>query len=183
MDNRGSLRRGLEFESAVKYNFGRYDAEDQVAGAEWLIKEGLAKAEHIGLYGWSYGGYLSAMALCRFPEMFRCGVAGAPVSSWDGYDSFYTEKYMGMPDENKTGYWFGSVMNHVGKMKGKLLLVHGLIDENVHFRHTARLLNALVAARKPYELLLFPDARHMPRPLKDRLYMEQRIWDFIQTAL
>lgn len=183
MDNRGSSRRGVAFEAAMKYNFGRFDAEDQVAGTEWLIKEGLAKADHIGLYGWSYGGYLSAITLSRFPDVFRCAVSGAPVTSWDGYDSFYTEKYMGMPDENKSGYSFGAVMNHVGNLKGKLLLVHGLIDENVHFRHTARLVNALVGARKVYELLIFPDARHMPRPLKDRLYMEERIWDFIQRSL
>lgn len=183
MDNRGSSRRGLAFEAAMKHNFGRFDAEDQVDGAEWLIKEGLAKASNIGLYGWSYGGYLSAMALSRFPDVFKCAISGAPVTSWDGYDSFYTEKYMGKPDENKSGYSFGSVMNHVGKLNGKLLLVHGLIDENVHFRHTARLLNALIGARKVYELLIFPDARHMPRPLKDRLYMEERIWDFIQRSL
>lgn len=183
MDNRGSSRRGLAFEGAMKHNFGRFDAEDQVAGAEWLIKEGLAKPGDIGVYGWSYGGYLSAMCLSRFPDVFKCAVSGAPVTSWDGYDSFYTEKYMGMPDDNKSGYSYGSVMTHVGKLKGKLLLVHGLIDENVHFRHTARLLNALVGARKVYELLIFPDARHMPRPLKDRLYMEERIWDFIQRTL
>ncbi|XP_071706088.1 uncharacterized protein [Rutidosis leptorrhynchoides] len=187
MDNRGSSRRGLEFEGALKHNFGRFDVEDQVAGAEWLIKQGLAKAGHIGMCGWSYGGYLSAMSVSRFPEVFKCAVSGAPVSSWDGYDTFYTEKYMGKPDENKSGYSFGSLMNHVGNLKGnggkQLLLVHGLIDENVHFRHTARLLNALVAARKPYELLIFPDARHMPRPFKDRLYMEERIWDFIHTTL
>ncbi|KAD5961201.1 hypothetical protein E3N88_12674 [Mikania micrantha] len=183
MDNRGSSRRGLAFEGAIKHNFGRFDAEDQVAGAEWLMKEGLAKPGHIGLYGWSYGGYLSAISLSRFPDVFNCAVSGAPVTSWDGYDSFYTEKYMGMPDDNKTGYSYGSVMTHVGELKGKLLLIHGLIDENVHFRHTARLLNALVGARKVYELLIFPDARHMPRPHKDRLYMEERIWDFIHRSL
>lgn len=183
MDNRGSSRRGLAFEAAMKHNFGRFDAEDQLAGAEWLIKEGLAKSDHIGMYGWSYGGYLSAISLSRFPDIFKCAVSGAPVTSWDGYDTFYTEKYMGKPDENKSGYTFGSVMNHVGNLNGKLLLVHGLIDENVHFRHTARLLNALVGARKAYELLIFPDARHMPRPLKDRLYMEERMWDFIQRNL
>nr|XP_043632888.1 dipeptidyl aminopeptidase 4 [Erigeron canadensis] len=183
MDNRGSSRRGLAFEAALKHNFGRFDAEDQVSGAEWLIKEGLANSGHIGLYGWSYGGYLSAITLSRFPDVFKCAVSGAPVTSWDGYDSFYTEKYMGTPEENESGYSFGSVMNHVSKLDGKLLLVHGLIDENVHFRHTARLVNALVGARKGYELLIFPDARHMPRPLKDRLYMEERIWDFIQRSL
>lgn len=179
LDNRGSARRGLGFEGAVKHNFGRLDSEDQLAGAEWLIKQGLAKVGRIGLYGWSYGGYLSAMTLARFPDMFRCAMVGAPVTSWDGYDTFYTEKYMGLPSENRAGYEFGSVMQHVQNIKGKMLIVHGMIDENVHFRHTARLVNALVAAGKPYELLIFPDERHMPRRLRDRTYMEERIWEFI----
>ncbi|GAB4858467.1 hypothetical protein Ancab_009941 [Ancistrocladus abbreviatus] len=183
LDNRGSARRGLKFEGAVKYKFGQVDADDQLAGAEWLIKQGLAKAGHIGLYGWSYGGYLSAMALARFPDVFRCAVAGAPVTSWDGYDTFYTEKYMGLPSDNPQGYEFGSVMHHICNIKGRLLLVHGMIDENVHFKHTARLVNAIVAAGKPYELLIFPDERHMPRRLRDRVYMEERIWEFIERNL
>ncbi|KAL0358873.1 UNVERIFIED_CONTAM: Dipeptidyl aminopeptidase 4 [Sesamum angustifolium] len=183
MDNRGSARRGLKFEGAIKYNCGQIEAEDQLTGAEWLINHGLAQPGHIGLYGWSYGGYLSAMTLARFPEVFKCAVSGAPVTSWDGYDTFYTEKYMGLPSENESSYLHSSVMHHVDNMKGKLLLVHGMIDENVHFRHTARLVNALVAAGKPYELLIFPDERHMPRRLRDRTYMEDRIWDFIQRSL
>ncbi|KAK9266826.1 hypothetical protein L1049_001650 [Liquidambar formosana] len=183
LDNRGTARRGLKFEGSLKYNFGRVDAEDQLTGAEWLIKQGLAKSGQIGLYGWSYGGYLSAMTLARFPDVFRCAVSGAPVTSWDGYDTFYTEKYMGLPSENPAGYEYSSVMHHVHKIKGKLLLVHGMIDENVHFRHTARLVNAFVAAGKPYELLIFPDERHMPRGLRDRIYMEERIWEFIEKNL
>ncbi|XP_011006352.1 PREDICTED: dipeptidyl peptidase 9-like [Populus euphratica] len=183
LDNRGSARRGLKFEGALKGNPGCIDAEDQLTGAEWLIKEGLAKAGHIGLYGWSYGGYMSAMILARFPDVFCCAVSGAPVTTWDGYDTFYTEKYMGLPYENPAGYEYGSVMHHVHKLKGRLLLVHGMIDENVHFRHTARLVNALVAAGKPYELLIFPDERHMPRRHKDRIYMEERIWEFFERYL
>lgn len=183
MDNRGTARRGLKFEGALKHNCGHIDADDQLTGAEWLIKNGLAKHGHIGLYGWSYGGYLSSITLARFPEVFRCAVSGAPVTSWDGYDTFYTEKYMGLPAENPSGYLQSSVMHHVDKMRGKLLLVHGMIDENVHFRHTARLVNALVAAGKPYELLIFPDERHMPRRLRDRIYMEERIWEFIERNL
>lgn len=183
MDNRGTARRGLMFEGALKHNFGLVDADDQLTGAEWLQKQGLAKQGHIGLYGWSYGGYLSAMTLARYPEVFKCAVSGAPVTSWDGYDTFYTEKYMGLPSENPSAYREGSVMHHVDKIKGKLLLVHGMIDENVHFRHTARLINALVAAGKPYELLIFPDERHMPRRLRDRIYMEARIWEFIERNL
>ncbi|XP_010925938.1 uncharacterized protein [Elaeis guineensis] len=183
LDNRGTARRGLKFEGHLKHNIGRVDAEDQLTGAEWLIKQGLAKAGHIGLYGWSYGGFLSAMSLARFPGTFRCAVSGAPVTAWDGYDTFYTEKYMGLPTENPDAYEYGSIMHHVHKIKGKLLLVHGMIDENVHFRHTARLVNSLIAAGKPYELLLFPDERHMPRRLRDRVYMEERIWEFVERNL
>uniref|UniRef100_A0A1D1ZB44 Dipeptidyl peptidase 9 n=1 Tax=Anthurium amnicola TaxID=1678845 RepID=A0A1D1ZB44_9ARAE len=183
LDNRGTARRGLKFESFLKRKFGDVDAEDQLTGAEWLVKQGLAKAGHICLYGWSYGGYLSAMALARFPDTFCCAVSGAPVTAWDGYDTFYTEKYMGMPLDNEQYYRHSSIMHHVHKIKGKLLLVHGMIDENVHFRHTARLVNALIGATKPYDLLVFPDERHMPRRLKDRVYMEQRIWDFIERNL
>ncbi|KAK1302041.1 hypothetical protein QJS10_CPB12g00841 [Acorus calamus] len=183
LDNRGTARRGLKFEGVLKYNVGRTDADDQLTGAEWLIKKGLAIPTQIGLYGWSYGGFLSAMSLARFPDTFRCAVSGAPVTSWDGYDTFYTEKYMGTPFDYPTAYKNGSLMHHVHKMKGKLLLVHGMIDENVHFRHTARLVNALIAVGKPYELLVFPDERHMPRRLRERVYMEERIWEFIERNL
>lgn len=183
LDNRGTARRGLKFESSTKHKLGQIDADDQLTGAEWLVKQGLAKAGHIGLYGWSYGGYLSAMTLSRYSDFFKCAIAGAPVTSWDGYDTFYTEKYMGLPSENRSGYENGSVMNQVHKLKGRLLLVHGMIDENVHFRHTARLINALVTAGKPYELIIFPDERHMPRRHSDRVYMEERMWEFINRNL
>ncbi|PKA63946.1 putative glutamyl endopeptidase, chloroplastic [Apostasia shenzhenica] len=183
LDNRGTSRRGLKFESFLKNNIGRLDAEDQLTGAEWLIEQGLAKPGHIGIYGWSYGGFLSAMCLARFPDTFTCAASGAPVTAWDGYDTFYTEKYLGLPSENKEGYEYGSIMHHVGKLRGKLLLVHGMIDENVHFRHTARLINALIDAGKSYELLVFPNERHMPRRFRDRVYMEERIWEFFERSL
>lgn len=183
LDNRGSARRGLKFEGALKYNVGHIDVEDQETGVEWLIQQGLAKPDRIGLYGWSYGGYLASMTLARCPDTFCCAVAGAPVTAWDGYDTFYTEKYMGLPASNPAGYEYSSVMHHVSRIKGKLLLVHGMIDENVHFRHTARLVNAFIAAGKEYELLVFPDERHMPRRLRDRIYMEEQICNFIDRNL
>ena len=126
---------------------------------------------------------MSAMCLARAPETFRCAVAGAPVSAWDGYDTHYTERYMGLPQENVDGYRQSAVMTHVGGIRGDLMLVHGLLDENVHFRHTARLVSALVRARKRHELLLFPDERHMPRGEPDRVYMEERISDFLDRCL
>jgi dipeptidyl-peptidase 4 len=123
------------------------------------------------------------MSLARAPETFQVAVAGAPVTHWDGYDTHYTEHYMGTPESNPDGYRESSVMQHVAGMRGKLLLIHGLIDENVHFRHTARLVNALIREQKDYELLLFPDERHSPRAMKDRVYMERRIDRFLHDNL
>jgi dipeptidyl-peptidase-4 len=183
LDNRGSARRGLHFEGAVKHDFGRLEVQDQVDGVRWLVDQGLTDPDRVGIYGWSYGGYMGCMALALAPETFKAAVAGAPVTQWDGYDTHYTERYMGTPQSNPDGYRSSSPVNHVDKIKGHLMLVHGLIDENVHFRHTARFINALVGARKRYELLLFPDARHGPRKLADRVYMEEIIRDFFVENL
>jgi dipeptidyl-peptidase 4 len=183
LDNRGSAWRGLAFEGTIKGDMGNLEVKDQVDGVDWLVKQGLADPARVGVYGWSYGGYMAAMCLCRAPETFKLAVAGAPVTHWDGYDTFYTERYMGTPQDNPEGYQASNVMHHVEKMAGKLMLVHGLIDENVHFRHTARLINALIRAQKKYDLLVFPDERHMPRKLVDRVFMEEQIRDFIVVNL
>ena len=183
LDNRGSARRGLAFEGALRHDMGNIEIQDQVDGVHWLVEQGHTDPSRVGIYGWSYGGYLSAMALGRAPDTFQVAVAGAPVTHWDGYDTHYTERYMGTPQDNPSGYAISSVMHHVPHMRGDLLLVHGAIDENVHFRHTARLVNALNRERKSYELLMFPDERHMPRRLEDRVYMESQIRDFFTTHL
>ena len=177
MDNRGSARRGVAFEKAIKHNLGEVEVQDQVDGVRWLVKQGLANPDRVGIYGWSYGGYMAATCLMRTPETFKVAVAGAPVTHWDGYDTYYTERYMGTPQSNPDGYRLSSVVNHVENLKGNLLLIHGLIDENVHFRHTARLINVLIRARKSYDLLLFPDERHSPRRVEDRTFMEEQIRD------
>ncbi|KAJ0411190.1 hypothetical protein ATCC90586_008906 [Pythium insidiosum] len=185
VDNRGSFRRGSAFEGAIKHRMGTIEILDQQDGVAKLINEGLTHPERVGIYGWSYGGYMSAISLMKAPETFKLAVAGAPVTSWDGYDTCYTERYMSTPQLNPEGYRVGSVMEAVGNMQPsqKLLLVHGLIDENVHFRHTARLINALISTRKHYDLLLFPSERHSPRGLEDRIYMEQRIAEYVLTHL
>ncbi|EEC43107.1 predicted protein, partial [Phaeodactylum tricornutum CCAP 1055/1] len=182
-DNRGSSRRGLAFESAISRRLGRLEVLDQVAAVRQLAARGVADPNRVGIYGWSYGGYLSAMCLCRAPDVFHAAVAGAPVTSWDGYDTHYTERYMGLPSDNPAGYRESALFEHIPNMSGSLLMIHGLIDENVHFRHTARLINKLVASGKSYELCIFPDERHSPRRLRDRIYMEQRIGDFFVERL
>ncbi|WP_157595960.1 S9 family peptidase [Plesiocystis pacifica] len=185
LDNRGAARRGLAFEGALRHDMGNVEVQDQVAGVNWLVEQGLTDKDRVAIYGWSYGGYMSAMALARAPETFRVAVSGAPVTHWDGYDTHYTERYMGLPQENVDGYEVSAVMAHLDGMtdEHELLLVHGLIDENVHFRHTARLINALIAAGKDYTLQLYPDERHMPRKLADRVYMEKRIFEYLRREL
>ncbi|WP_420628067.1 DPP IV N-terminal domain-containing protein [Candidatus Leptofilum sp.] len=183
LDNQGSARRGLAFEAPIKHNMGSVEVTDQVDGVCWLVAQGLADPKRVGIYGWSYGGYMAALCLAKAGDAFQMAVAGAPVTHWDGYDTGYTERYMGLPQQNPDGYEVSSVMHHLDKIEGKLLLVHGLIDENVHFRHTARLINGLIAARKRYDLLLFPDERHMPRKADGRLYMEEQIADYFKKHL
>lgn len=180
-DNRGSSRRGIQFEGAIKWNMGDIEVQDQVAA---LRSYGdLVNKEKVGMFGWSYGGYMSAISLCRAPDVFRCSVAGAPVSSWDGYDTHYTERYMGRPQVNEEGYKVSSVMNWMEGMTGRLMLVHGLIDENVHFRHTARLINSLIEHRKRHELILFPCERHAPHKIHDRIFLEDRMTEFLNQNL
>ena len=183
LDNRGSARRGLAFESAIKQRMGTVEVDDQVDGVRWLVAQGLADAKRVGVIGWSYGGYMALMCLAKAPETFRVAVAGAPVTAWDGYDTAYTERYMATPQTNPAGYAQGNVLNFVDSIQGKLLLIHGMLDENVHFRHTARLINALTRARKPYDLLIFPDERHMPRRQADRVYLQERTIHYFQDWL
>ncbi|MEP6871744.1 MAG: S9 family peptidase, partial [Anaerolineaceae bacterium] len=136
LDNRGGANRGLSFEAALADRAGTIEVEDQVAGVRHLVSLGFVDPARIGIYGWSYGGYMTCMAMLRNPEVFKVGVAGAPVTHWDGYDTAYTERYMGTPQSNPEGYFDSAVLSHVARLQGKLLLVHGMVDENVHFRHT-----------------------------------------------
>ena len=184
VDNRGSARRGLLFEGKINRNLGDLEVQDQAAGVRALAERypGV-DLDRVGVYGWSYGGYMTLMCLARAPELFKAGVAGAPVTDMAGYDTHYTERYMGTPENNPDGYRAASVMTHVKNIRGKLLIVHGMIDENVHFRHTGRLLNALIRERIPHETLLFPEERHAPRRLEDRVFLEQRLADFLEDAL
>ncbi|CAF4021420.1 unnamed protein product [Rotaria sp. Silwood2] len=183
LDNRGSSNRGVAFESSIRHDMGHIELDDQIDGVQYLIKQGITDETRVGIFGWSYGGYMSAMALARASNIFKLGIAGAPVTHWDGYDTHYTERYMGTPEENPRAYEISSVMYHVNNLKGHLMIIHGLIDENVHFRHSARLVNALIRANKPYELVIFPDGRHMPRKFDERYYMEERIFEFIRKYL
>lgn len=183
VDNRGSARRGLKFEAPISRRMGGIEVQDQVEGVSWLGSLGFADLSRVGIYGWSYGGYMTLMSMLKAPEVFKVGIAGAPVTDMAGYDTAYTEKYMGTPMNNPDGYQQSSVLTHVARLQGKLLVIHGMIDENVHFRHTARLMQALIDAGKSFDTLLYPNERHMPRSERDRTDMERRILEFFERHL
>ena len=183
VDNRGSANRGLAFEAAVAGDLGRLEVDDQADGVRWLAERPYVDSDRVGVYGWSYGGYMTCRALERAPDIFKVGVAGAPVTFWEGYDTHYTERYMGLPAANPDGYRHSSALTGVEALRGKLLLIHGMVDENVHARHTLRLITALTAAGKPYDLALFPAERHMPRAATGLTYLERRLTEYLQGNL
>lgn len=183
VDNRGSANRGLAFEAHIHRRMGTVEIDDQAAAVRQLAARGAVDGERAGIYGASYGGYVTCLALMRAPGMFKAGVAVAPVTDWDGYDTGYTERYMGTPADNPDGYREASVLNHAASLEGHLMLVHGGIDENVHFRHTARLLSAFIEAQKDADLLIFPQERHMPRDHNGLIYQERRLVQFFDERL
>ncbi|MBE3590914.1 MAG: S9 family peptidase [Firmicutes bacterium] len=183
LDNRGSAHRGVAFERALHRRFGTVELADQIAGVRWLVENEGADADRIGIYGWSYGGYMTLMALAKAGDVFKAGAAGAPVVDFRWYDTAYTERYMDTPQANPEGYREASVLTHLGGLRGHLLILHGLIDENVHFRHTARLVRALIEAGKPFEFALLPASRHMPRGFPTRRYIEERVTSFFLERL
>lgn len=183
VDNRGSNRRGLVFEAPIKGNMGDLEVSDQVAGVEWAIEQGIADKDRVAVSGWSYGGYMALKCLTERPDIFHAAISGAPVTDWTLYDTAYTERYMGLPQENPEGYAKSSALAKVKDIEGSLLLCHGLLDENVLFRQSAVLANELIAQQKAYDLALFPSERHGPRRPQDRAFLEERILAFLQRSL
>ncbi|HEY7294048.1 MAG TPA: S9 family peptidase, partial [Dehalococcoidia bacterium] len=181
MDNRGSARRGHAFEAAIFRRMGGIEVQDQVDGVRHLASLPEADTTRVGVYGWSYGGYMTLMCLLKAPDVFKAGVSGAPVTDWDGYDTFYTERYMETPQLNPDGYREASALTHAESLRAPLLLLHGMLDENVHFRHTARLITALNDADRPYELAIYPNERHGPRSPSQRAALERRLAAFFQA--
>ncbi|MDQ2899475.1 MAG: alpha/beta fold hydrolase, partial [Acidobacteriota bacterium] len=160
LDNRGSAGRGHAWESVVYHNLGARELDDQKQGLRYLDSLGFTDSARIGLYGWSYGGYMTLYSLCNAPGLFRAGVAGAPVTSWRNYDSIYTERYMGLPAENKYGYERSAPINKAAGLASKLMIVHNVEDDNVHFQNSVQMADALERADKRYQMMLYPQKSH-----------------------
>ena len=160
LDNRGSSGRGHTFESPIDRHMGEIELADQLAGVAWLEKLGYVDSARIGVRGWSYGGYMTLTALFHAADVFKAGFAGAPVTDWKNYDTIYTERYMGTPQENPAGYHDSSPVNYVAALRGKLLVVAGTGDDNVHFANSVQLSEALINAQKYAEIQLYPGRGH-----------------------
>ena len=158
--NRGTIGRGKAFESATYRNLGGVDLADQVAGVRHLTARPYIDADRVGIYGHSYGGYLTALALLKHPDVFRAGVSGAPVTDWRNYDTIYTERYMQTPSANPTGYDAASCLTYADQLNTNLLLVHGLIDDNVHPANTWQLIETLQRNDQRFDLMVYPKFAH-----------------------
>lgn len=158
-DNRSASGRGLESVKGIYKNMGTQELADIEDGVDWLIAEGYADPERIGLWGWSYGGYQTAFALTH-SKKFKCGIIGAPVTDWRLYDSIYTERFMGLPSENEAGYKRSSVLEAAANMSGRALILHGVIDENVHLQNSLQLAERLQRAGVLFDLMVYPGNRH-----------------------
>jgi dipeptidyl-peptidase 4 len=171
LDNRGSNGRGHAFEEPIYRELGKQEVADQRLGVEHLISMGFVDPNRIGITGWSYGGYMTIRSLLLAPEVFKAGVAGAPVTDWHNYDTIYTERYMGLPEQNKKGYDASSNVKAAAQLQGKLLILHNLEDDNVLFQNTMQMVNALERANKQYCLQLYPLKSHgVGGPLRKPMY-------------
>ena len=160
LDNRGSSGRGHAFEEPIFHDMGTTEVADQKAGVEYLIKAGLVDPERVGITGWSYGGFMTIHSLLFASDVFKVGVAGAPVTDWRNYDTIYTERYMGLPDFNIERYNATSNVKNADKLRGKLLLVHNFEDDNVLFQNTMQMAEALERADKHFSMQIFPQKTH-----------------------
>lgn len=160
LDNRGTASRGTDFQAPIHGKLGDVEVEDQVQGAKWLRDLPYVDRARIGVWGWSYGGYLTLMLMFKTHDVFRAGVSGAPVTDWSLYDTHYTERYLETPQENSEGYTASSVMPYAEDLTGKLLLMHGMADDNVLFLHSTKLMRKLQDLGKPFDTMVYPGAKH-----------------------
>lgn len=161
LDNRGSYNRGHAFETPIFHHFGKIELEDQLSGVKYLKSLPYVDGSRIGIWGWSYGGYMTLYALANAPDVFKAGISVAPVSDWRLYDTVYTERYMGLPQENPEGYRDSSPVNQADHLTAKLMMAHGTGDDNVHFANTSEMLNELIdSERYATELMIFPGRGH-----------------------
>jgi dipeptidyl-peptidase-4 len=160
LDNRGTGFRGVQFESVLYQRMGSVEVADQVTGVQYLKTLPFVDPARIGVFGWSYGGYMALMCMMQAPGEFAAGVSGAPVTDWSLYDTHYTERFMSTPQANEAGYQAGNVLTYAAKLNGPLLVMHGMADDNVLFTHSTTLFKKLQDLNKPFEMMTYPGSKH-----------------------
>ena len=183
VDGRGTGFKGADFKKVTQNELGKYEVEDQIAAAQKLGARDYIDENRIGIWGWSYGGFMSSNAILKGNDTFSMAIAVAPVISWRFYDTIYTERYMTTPQENPSGYDENSPINHAEKLKGDYLLIHGGGDDNVHLQNTMRMVEALVQANKQFDWAIYPDRNHGIYGGNTRLHLYTMMTDFIKEKL
>lgn len=179
VDNRGTGGRGADFKKCTYKELGKLETEDQIAANKYLASLDYIDQNKIGIWGWSYGGYMSSLCLLKGNEIFNFAIAVAPVTNWRFYDTIYTERYMRTPQENPDGYDLNSPINYIKQLKGNYLLVHGSADDNVHYQNTMEMISSLVKENKQFDLFIYPDKNHSIYGGTTRLHLMTKITDFI----
>jgi dipeptidyl-peptidase-4 len=183
LDNRGSWGRGHAWETPIFKSTGKRELSDQLSGVRYLKSLPYVDGTRIGIWGWSYGGYMTLFAMTNAPDVWKCGVAGAPVTHWKFYDTIYTERYMRTPQENAAGYEESAPLTKAKDLAAPLLLIHGTMDDNVHLQNTIAFVDALTKAGKPYELQVQPGQKHGFRGAKALDFRNRAIVKFFEENL
>ena len=183
VDTRGSDCKGRAWRNETYMSLGQKEAEDLIAAANWAAQRDDIDGERMAILGWSYGGYQTLFTMSQKNHPFKAGVAIAPVTDWKLYDSAYTERYMRRPQVNARGYEEASLLPRAKDLTGKVLIIHGTADDNVHVQQTMQYIDALVQADKDFEMQLYPDDNHHLRRGNNATHMHNRILKFLQNNL
>ena len=183
VDGRGTGFKGAAFKKVTQKELGKYEVEDQIDAAKVIGNYPYVDKNRIGIWGWSYGGFMASNCILKGADVFKMAIAVAPVTNWRFYDSIYTERYMQTPQENATGYDENSPINHVNKLKGKYLLIHGSGDDNVHVQNSMQMIEALIQANKQFDSQIYPDKNHGIYGGKTRIQLYTKMTNFIKENL
>lgn len=183
VDNRGTGGRGRDFRASTYGNLGRLETLDQIAAAKYLGALPYIDKKRIGIWGWSYGGYMTSLCLTKGNGAFKAGIAVAPVTNWRFYDTIYTERYLKKPQDNPRGYDQNSPINFADQLKGNLLLVHGTGDDNVHFQNTVEFINALIGYNKDFDMMIYPNRNHGIYGGNTRYHLYKKMTNFVLEKL
>jgi dipeptidyl-peptidase-4 len=183
VDNRGTDAKGANFKKSTYANLGKYETQDQIEAAKYLTNMAFVDKSRIGIWGWSYGGYMSSLCILLGNEVFKTAVAVAPVTNWRFYDNIYTERFLKRPQDNPQGYDDFSPVTHASKLKGNFLLIHGTGDDNVHFQNAVILQNALIKEGKQFQSFYYPNRNHSIRGGNTSMHLYQMMVDFVLKNL